>query len=104
MNRTMLKVAVPLIWLLMAVFDTGAQNAYLRHHFYKSDQIPSNARSDFAFSVGWSLVGGPIAFIITPFTTEFYHYGWEYTNNPWTCESPDPVIWCKDDDEGNKDE
>ena len=79
-------------WLAASVANAGFVNGYFRTKFHDLDQSALDARSDIAFSIGWSLF--PPSWIMTPFVTAFYYGGWTLEYRPFPCTSSNPDIWC----------
>lgn len=77
-----LKYIIVLAWIGMAIIDAGAINADARGDFPMLASKSDWARHNCGYAWGWSLVGGPIGFIMTPFLTGFYAHGWTLSCQP----------------------
>lgn len=73
------------IWLSCATFNFGVYNARLKgftrdlHETFGTPYLKYEKRGNTAFTLGYSLLSGPFGVILSPFLTELYVYGIDYT-------------------------
>lgn len=73
-----------LIYVLSVLVFTGFMNAYYRGSFPTLNSVVDR-KGDFAFSLGFSLI--PLWWILIPFATAFFHYGWTLNYKPLRTEN-----------------
>ena len=91
MKRTSV-IALAVIWFALWLETSGALNANLRGKYPDLMQSPYHARSTLTVSMAFAIF--PPAWILAPFLTGFFYFGWSLDGRPLPCVG-DPKIWCQ---------
>lgn len=73
-GRKTLIIVVVIAYSTLVFTNAGFAYAYFRGSWGEILNSEFNRRQDMAFALGWSLL--PPAWIICPFLSGFYYYGW----------------------------